>query len=151
MRVRTSWTIRKPVASVWELLCNSKMHMSPSCPIYAIGAPTPVECRLPDGAGSPGAPRQCVSTHGIINQEIIEWVPPTKLSFRMDQTDMRFHECVSHLQDTFDLRSKTEQTTRVTRTTKLSLRAVRGWLSAPLIWLSLKSIHRYVFQNWANS
>jgi len=123
------------------------MRLPPRCPVFRLGAPTPVQCRLPEGSGGVGAARQCVSEQGVVRQRITVWEPPGRLAFRMEETDLFFDRFVDGLDDTFELAPRGSGTL-ITRTTRVSVR--RGLAAVLLLplWVGLKAVHRYVFRNW---
>lgn len=148
MVVRTQTTVPLPVDSVWPLLCDSRVTLKPRCPVLYLGVPKPVECRLPDGGGE-GAPRQCVSEQGAIQQRITEWTPPTRLAFHMEHTDLAFARCVSRLSDDFELQPVgAGRETWLTRTTRVKIRGKCRWVKQAAVYVGLKAVHRHVFRAW---
>lgn len=149
MLVRTTTTLNRPGESVWPMLCDSRILLKARCPVFRLGAPRPVECRLPDGSGAPGAARQCVSEQGSIEQVITEWAPPSRLAFRMERTDLTFGRCVRDLSDTFELQPAAggERTTLV-RTTQVTVIGRMRCAKQAAVYIGLKTIHRFVFKNW---
>jgi uncharacterized protein YndB with AHSA1/START domain len=149
MLVRTTTLVRRPPEAVWPLLCDSRITSTPRCPVFRLGAPTPVECRLPAGPGEVGASRQCVSDQGVVHQRITEWSPPARLAFRMERTDLPFGSCVSALSDTFELTPAAGgRATRLTRTTRVEVRGRLRWARALAVGIGLKAVHRFVFRDW---
>lgn len=147
MIVRTRQTLTHPASAVWPLLCESQMDGTPPGFGSRLGLPRPVRCHLPDGHGGVGSERECVSDRGRVRQRILEWDPPKRLSFRMEQTDLSQLRPVDRLIDTFDL-EESSAGTRVVRTTHVGFRApVAPWTRA-LLFLGLRRVHRYVFRNW---
>src|SRR5690606_33498324 len=83
MLVRTRTVLPRPAESVWPLLCDSRVTLTPRCPVFRVVVPRPVECRLPEGsvarepAGSvcpvSGA---CAYVQGSIRRRLTEWGPP---------------------------------------------------------------------------
>jgi uncharacterized protein YndB with AHSA1/START domain len=144
--VRTRQTFAAPAGTVWALLCNSRMDDASSL-WFKLGVPHPVECRVPDGHGGVGSERECVSDQGIVHQRILEWVPESRLSFRMEDTDLRFRRYVSGIVDTFDLVA-TGTGVSVTRTTRVSAKGRFRIFRKVALFFSLMQVHRYVFRNW---
>lgn len=135
--------------SVWSLLYDSRIEQKSWCPVFCLGAPQPVECRLPDGVGHEGAARQCVSEQGSIQQRITEWTPPVRLAFHMEHTDLAFTRCVSGLSEEFEvLPLAAGKATLLTRTTRVEIRGRFGCLKKVAVFVGLKAVHRHVFRAW---
>lgn len=119
----------------------------PGAPLFKLGVPQPIQCRLPGGEGGVGKERECVSDQGVVHQRILEWVPPRRLSFELESSDIPFASHVEEMVDVFDLATDASGV-EVTRQTSFSpkgpFRLLRGWLMA----LGIKQVHRYVFRNW---
>ncbi len=148
MIVRTEFLFRNDPERIWPRLCHATMDTRRPC-LFRFGIPKPVECRLPSEHGEVGATRECVSDHGTIQQRILEWVPPARLKFEMVSTDLDFRRHVDTLVDTFELRPLGPESTLVIRTSELRLHGPLAWIRAPGLWIGMKQVHRYVFQNWA--
>jgi hypothetical protein len=148
MRVRTSVVIGKPAATLWPLLCDSRMDPRMPC-FFRLGIPKPVECRLPDGEGRAGARRECVSQRAVVHQRITAWEPARRLQFHMEDTNLHFRPCVSALREEFLLEPLDSERTRLTRTTDLTTTGALPWAKAMIMAVGLKCVHRYVFRNWA--
>lgn len=149
MLVRTRTVLPRPAESVWPLLCDSRVTLTPRCPVFRLGVPRPVECRLPEGVGGEGALRQCVSDQGSIRQRITEWRPPRRLTFHMEHTDLAFARCVDGLTDQFELRPLRAGTaTLLTRTTRVEIRGRFRCLTQAAVYVGLKAIHRHAFRAW---
>ncbi len=147
MIVKTTWHFRESPEVVWPLLCNSRMEPTHSC-LFGLGVPQPKECRLPEGPGSVGSTRQCISDRGTIEQRILVWDEPRRLAFRMEQTDIYFKPCVPTIVEEFSLTPTDAGGTRATRTTRLE---IIGWFrtaKGAMLWFGLKKVHRFVFRNW---
>ncbi|WP_250007773.1 hypothetical protein [Actinoplanes sp. M2I2] len=147
MMVRTRWSVPQSPSQMWPALCDSRVELTPRCPVFYLGTPRPQECRLPAGPGEVGATRQCVSEQGVIRQRIDVWEPPARLAFHMEETDLCFDRFVDRLGDTFELVPEGAGT-RVTRTTTVSVRNRFAAVLYPALWVGLKSVHRFVFRNW---
>ena len=148
MIVRTRQKFRCAASTVWPLLLDSQMDLS-SPLMFRLGVPRPLSCRLPRGKGGIGGERECVSDQGIVHQRILEWEPPVRLTFRMEQSDLPQLHSVPELVDTFDLFPGADpQRTVVTRTTQVRIRGPHASWSTFLLFLGLKQVHRYVFRNW---
>lgn len=147
MIVRTATLLRRPPEEVWPLLCSSAMDRDRPC-LFRVGVPKPVRCMLPDGEGSVGARRECVSDQGRVRQRITRWDPPAALAFEMLETDLPFASLVVGIEDTFEL-SKAPCGTAVLRTTKIDVKRAASVFAPLLLFLGLKQVHRYVFRNWA--
>ena len=151
MRVRTTWKIDATPEQLWPLLCGSKMTVVSRSPLFRMGLPRPVECALPNGEGSVGATRQCTSASGQIEQQIVLWEPPTKLQFVMVKTDLPLRHFVKEIVEDFELaKSDLTASTSITRTTNLKFKPGGYFLAAPLFAIGLKTVHRFVFRNWAS-
>ncbi|WP_433383151.1 hypothetical protein ACQPZX_20575 [Actinoplanes sp. CA-142083] len=147
MIVRTRWTMPHSRDELWPLLCDSAVELTPRCPVFYLGTPRPTECRLPEGPGEVGASRQCVSQQGVVRQRITAWDPPARLAFHMEETDLCFSRFVDRLEDVFEL-SPEGSSTRITRTTTVSVRSHFAAVLGLPLWVGLKSVHRFVFRNW---
>ncbi len=66
----------------------------------------------------------------------------------MIETDIYFRNCVSAIEDTFELAPSSGGGTSITRTTRFSVIGRFAWFKGMLIAAALKHIHRYVFRNW---
>jgi hypothetical protein len=144
--VRTTRQFSCPASAVWPLLCDSRMD-GPRAPLFRLGVPQPIQCRLPGGEGGVGRERECVSDQGVVHQRIFEWVPEQRLSFRMESSDIPFATHIDEMVDRFDLvagAKGVEVTRRTSFSPKGPLRLLRGWFFA----LGIKQVHRYVFRNW---
>jgi len=146
MVVRTRQSFPCPANAIWSLLCNSRMDGTSKL-LFRLGVPQPVQCRVTDGHGGVGSERECVSDQGVVHQRILEWVPNQRLSFRMERTDMNFQKFVREIGDTFDI-VPTGVGVVVTRTTRVSTIGRFQVFRRIGLFLGLKQVHRYVFQNW---
>lgn len=146
MAVATTWHFQFPASSLWPLLCNSKMVQGGS-PIFKLGIPLPLECRLPEGEGGAGSERECVSDKGTIHQRIVTWEPEKKLSFKMEKADFEILSGVTGIEDTFDLIPSDHEVT-VTRTTVVELSGSILFMKKIRLFFGLRQVHRFVFQNW---
>jgi len=147
MIVQTSCRISASANTIWPLLCNSRMEATQSC-LFGLGVPQPEQCRLPDGNGGVGSTRQCISDRGTVEQEILIWDEPRRLSFRMKKTDIYFRQFVHEILETFDLTPVDDATTKLTRTTNVTLRGRLQFVKHLLLLVGLKKVHRFVFRNW---
>lgn len=147
MIVRTTWHFRQSAEVIWPLLCDSRMQAS-HAPLFKFGLPQLRQCSLPDGEGGVGRRRQCDSNQGSIRQTILAWEPPFRLAFEMTDSNLPLRRYVTKLVDEFDLRTETNGETTITRTTHIEiggrLALIRRWF----VWIGLRQIHRFVFQNW---
>ena len=150
MIVRTSRLFLCPASAVWPLLCNSQMEDS-TTPLFGLGVPRPVRCRLPDGQGGVGSGRECVSDRGVVRQRILIWDPEKRLSFRMEDTDIWFRSFVREIVDTFDLAELNGSHVRITRTTEVTMKGRFRPVKACLLFVGLKHVHRFVFESWRRS
>ncbi len=147
MIVKTRWRFSRPPEVVWPLLCGA--HMEPARGwLFRFGLPQPRECRLPSGEGGVGGSRQCESDQGVIDQRILTWDPPRRLSFRMEDSDIPRLSWVSEIVDDFHLVPTEAGGTTATRTTRVRTAGRLRWMKAVLLWVGLKQIHRFVFKNW---
>jgi hypothetical protein len=144
--VRTRHSFACSPGTVWDLMCNSRMEDSPSL-LFRLGVPQPVQCRVTDTNPGVGSERECVSDQGVVHQRILAWAPGKTLSFRMERTDLPFRSYVRELVDTFDLTASGGKVA-VTRTTRVSIRGRFRLYRRIALHVSLKKVHRYVFQNW---
>lgn len=151
MRVQTTRRLLMSIDETWSRLCRSRMHQPARCPVFYLGVPKPVECRLPDGEGRVGATRECVSDKGSIRQEILVWNAPDELSFRLVETDLIVRHFVAVIEENFRLRALRNGRTEVTRTTTVEMRGGVRRLASPFVRVALMSVHRYVFKNWAST
>jgi hypothetical protein len=149
MIVRTRFRLPGDPREVWPLLCESAMDRSQPC-LFRLGAPKPVECRLPSGPGAVGARRECISDQGRVGQRIVRWEPPSLLAFEMVETDLFFGRYLDAIEERFDLVARGRETA-IVRTTKLTIKPQTGGLRRLLLRIGLKRVHRYVFRNWAAS
>ena len=147
MIVQTSCQINAPADTIWPLLCNSRMEATQSC-LFGLGLPQPVQCRLPDSDGGVGSTRQCISDRGIVEQQILIWDEPKRLSFRMEKTDIYFRKFVREIVESFDLVPTDASTTKLTRTTNVTLHGRFQLVKRLILFIGLKKVHRFVFRNW---
>jgi hypothetical protein len=146
LTVRTRREFSRPAGTVWPLLCNSRMEAS-FLPLFKLGVPRPVECRLPGGQGGVGSERECVSDQGVVHQRILAWSPEKHLSFRLEQTDLSFQKYVGEMVETFDL-VPTASGVMVTRMTRVWVRGHFSFLKKVVLFLGVKQVQRFVFRNW---
>ncbi|HEY3201132.1 MAG TPA: SRPBCC family protein [Actinomycetes bacterium] len=151
MRVTSKVDFPAPAAAVWPLLCDSQMTLPHRCPVFCLGTPRPVQCRLPDGVGEAGASRECMAVEGSVQQEITLWEPPHRLVFRMVGTDLCQRHVCAAVEERFELSSTPSGGTTVTRSTHVSMRPGPRRLPTPGVYVGLKSVHRYVFRNWRDT
>ena len=78
------------------------MEATQSC-LFGLGVPQPEQCRLPDSDGGVGSTRQCISDRGIVEQQILIWDEPKRLSFRMEKTGIYFRKFAREIVESFDL------------------------------------------------
>jgi hypothetical protein len=124
--------------------------MDPRIPcFFRLGIPKPVECRLPDGVGGVGARRQCVSDRGVVQQRITHWEEQRVLRFQMEDTTLYFRPCVGAILEEFVLEPVGAGSTRVTRTTDITVSGVGRLAKEAVMWGGTKCVHRFVFKNWA--
>jgi hypothetical protein len=149
LTVRTSRILPRPIDEVWISLCDSRMQLPYDSPLFCMGLPKPVECRLPEGPGGVGAKRECVSVDGVVHQEITQWHPPQRLAFRMIETDLIQRHVCKEIIEQFDLEDAGDGMTRITRTTEVTMRSGVRRCAGIFVRLGLKNVHHYVFKNWA--
>jgi hypothetical protein len=126
------------------------MVLPARCPVFYLGAPQPVACRVPVGKVEAGAERQCVSAQGVVSQRITQAQPGRLLAFHMEDTELRFRSCVTELSDVFELAAVGDGTaTRVVRTTRVQVRGRVRALKHGILFVALKAVQRFVFRNWA--
>jgi len=116
--------------------------------VFCLGTPRPVQCRLPEGVGEAGAPRECIAVEGLVLQQIILWEPPHRLVFQMVGTDLCQRHVCAAVEEHFELCSTRSGGTTVTRTTHVTMRPGPRRLATAGVYVGLKSVHRYVFRNW---
>ena len=116
---------------------------------FRLGIPKPVECKLPDGNGGVGARRQCISDRGVIQQRITHWQKDEILRFQMEDTNLYFRPCVTGIIEEFVLEPIGPRRTRLTRTTDIQVTGCCRHLKQWIMCVGMKSVHRYVFKNWA--
>jgi hypothetical protein len=147
MKLTTTKTFDASPEQLWPLLFNSKMNDRHPC-YFLCGLPKPLECRLQNDQGGVGATRECVSDKGIIKQNILEWEPDKKLKFELRETNIYFGPCVDSIVETFEIKQINHQQSSITRSTEFIVKsALKPFISIPM-FIGLKSIHRYVFNNW---
>lgn len=146
--VTTRVRLGAPPMTVWPLLFDSRMDRAPRCPVFALGTPRPVECALPNGNGGVGAERECRSASGVVHQRITAWTPGEELAFHMENTDLAFARCVDGISEQFTLEPADKRSTRLARTTTVTVRGAFPRVKATLIYVGLKAVHRYVFASW---
>lgn len=147
MIVTTSWRFAQSPETIWPLLCNSRMEPTSSC-LFGLGLPQPQQCQLPSGQGGVGSTRRCISDRGVVEQTILVWEEPRHLAFSMDRSDLYFRSCVISIVDDFELARTVEGGTQATRTTSVQVIGWFRWLKQIALWVGLKKVHRFVFQNW---
>ncbi|MBM81029.1 MAG: hypothetical protein CMJ78_10605 [Planctomycetaceae bacterium] len=123
------------------------MEETKSC-LFGLGVPQPEQCRLPEGPGGVGSTRQCISDKGMIEQLILVWDEPLRLSFKMERTDIYFRKCVEEIVENFELVAIDEKTTKITRTTNVKLKGFLVSVKSLFLFVGLKKVHRFVFKNW---
>jgi hypothetical protein len=146
--ITTRTRLGAPPTTVWPLLFDSRMDRAPRCPVFVLGAPRPVECALPDGHGGVGAERECRAATGVIHQRITAWSPGEELAFQMENTDLAFAPCVDGINELFTLEPTGCSSTRLVRTTTVTVRGALPAAKATVMYVGLKAVHRYVFASW---
>lgn len=146
LAVRSSQHFSCAADKVWPLLCDSKIEGRIS-PLFLLGVPQPLQCRLPEGHGGVGSARECESDQGVVHQRILEWLPERRLSFRMEETDLPMRRFVQDMVDTIDL-VPMDPGLEVTRTTTLRLKGPHRFLKKCLLFVGVKQVHRHVFRGW---
>jgi hypothetical protein len=146
LTIRTTRRFPPPAAKAWSLICNSRMDGS-STLLFKLGVPQPLRCEIPEGQGGVGCERECVSDQGVVHQRILIWEPEKCLSFRMERTDLSFQRYVREIVERFDLVA-TYAGVEVTRTTRVWTKGRWQPLKQLALFVSLKQVHQYVFQNW---
>ncbi|MEZ0230613.1 MAG: SRPBCC family protein [Planctomycetota bacterium] len=145
MKITTTIEIPAAPEAVWPLLYGSKMTIKAPLLLRLVGI-EPKACRLVEGRGE-GARRQCLTGDGAMNQRITEWKENEVLAFRMESETVGL-KWVEALDDRFTL-ERTGEGTRLTRTTNVKLAGMCRPFKALAIFVTLKKIHRYVFENWS--
>lgn len=146
--ITTRTRLGAPPMAVWPLLFDSRMDRAPRCPVFALGAPRPVECALPAGQGGVGAERECRAATGVVHQRITAWNPGEELAFQMENTDLVFARCVDGISELFTLEPSGSCSTRLARTTTVTVRGAFPAVKATVMYVGLKAVHRYVFASW---
>ena len=147
MRVKTSWIISRPLEEVFHSLYDSRMEVKPGIFTFSLFTLRPVQCRVPTGEAGVGQTRECISDRGVIYQRITSYTPYEHFSFVMEETTLPVVKCtISSIEEDFVLREV--EAVEITRTTHIALQP--GWrrIFSPLVYLGIKSVHRYVFRNW---
>jgi len=148
MRVRSTRVLAVPIEDLWPMLCDSRMSEPHRSPLFRLGLPRLVECRLPDGEGGIGRHRECMAANGSVHQEITVWEPPSRLEFRMTRTNLVHRWFFASMVEEFRLVAVGGGATRITRITTGRIKP-HLYLLCPFFKLGLKEVHRYVFRNWA--
>jgi hypothetical protein len=147
MRLSTTQYFEAKPDVLWPLLFRSKMDDKHPC-LFLCGLPKPVECRLKSNKGGVGNIRECVSDKGVIEQEILIWEPNKRLKFELKETDIYFGPCVKSVVEDFEISVVNNRRSLIKRTTDFKLVSVLNCLASIPMFIGLKAIHRYVFQNW---
>ncbi len=144
MKITTTIDLSATPEAVFPLLYGSRMSLPAPLLLRATGI-EPRACRLVEGRGE-GARRQCLTGTGAMDQRITEWREGEVLAFRMERETIGLR-WVTALADRFTL-ERTAKGTRLTRTTDVTLGGMCPCAKALLVYITLKQIHRYVFENW---
>jgi hypothetical protein len=148
MKLTTTKIFTASPEALWPLLFGSKMDDKQPC-YFLFGLPKPVECRLKNNMGGVGQTRECVSDKGTIQQIILEWEPNKKLKFKLLETDIYFGPCIESIVETFEIKPVNVHQTAISRETEFKIiPGANFFISIPML-IGLKSIHRYVFNNWS--
>ncbi len=150
VKVRTATVLPAPPETVWPLLYDSRMVLPARCPVFHLGTPRPVECRIPDGIAEAGARRECVSVEGVLSQRITDARPGRRLAFHLEHTELGFRRFVTELGDVFELTPvRAGAATRIVRTTRVRVGGRARVLKYGALFVGLKAVQRFVFRNWA--
>jgi len=149
VRVRTECPFPATVEKLWPLLCDSRVDRR-SALLSFLHVPQPIRCRLPGGAGGVGEERECESDQGLVHQRILEWVPRSRLSFRMERATLPQRGWIEGMSDEFDLVPQGAGSL-VTRTTQVRVRGRFRIIKGFLLILGLRQVHRIVFRSWRSS
>lgn len=147
MYVQTSTLLPTAPNAVWPLLCHAQMDEQTPC-LFQLGVPKPMECHLVSSGGSVGAERRCISNQGTIHQRITQWEENRRLSFVMERNTLPTGHWLQSIDEQFDLQQSKPGYTRVTRTTHFVTKGPLRHLLSLLVWVGLKTVHRYVFRNF---
>lgn len=141
--VSTSIRIAAPMEKVWTYLCDASMPTAaPWC--FRFGVPTPRECTIVGETSGVGAHRQCRTSKGFIDQQITEWVPPTRLTFVARSDTIGMYKHVKSMQDTFLLEQAGNSGTLLTRLTRFESRGIFAPIKSWLFAITIRRLHRYV-------
>ena len=73
------------------------------------------------------------------------------LRFQMEDTTLYFRPCVNAILEEFVLEPIGSGSTRLTRTTEISVTGIGSYAKALVMCAGMKCVHRYVFKNWAEA
>jgi carbon monoxide dehydrogenase subunit G len=144
--ISTSIKVGAPPETVWSFLCDASMPTAaPWC--FKLGVPTPRECTIIGETGGIGAHRQCRTSKGFIDQQITEWIPPSRLTFVAKSDTIGMYKHVRTMQDTFLLEHDGDGTT-LTRMTQFETVGFLAVLKGLLFKLTVRQLHRYVMEGF---
>lgn len=147
VEVTTSVLVRAPAERVWKFLCDASMPTAaPWC--FKLGVPTPRECTIVGETTGLGAHRQCRTSKGFIDQEIVEWTPPRRLTFIAKSDTIGMYKHVESMTDTFLLEDEDTMSTRLTRLTQFETKGFFASVKAWLFRLTVRRLHRYVMEGF---
>ncbi len=93
----------------------------------------------------------CPRNRGKPREVVKKWVQKDNVSLIAERFYNVSPSCVTSIEESFDLAEHGTRHTKITRTTTFQVQGRFRFLKSLLIWLGLKTVHRYVFQNFAQN
>lgn len=84
----------------------------------------------------------------FIDQQITEWVPPSRLTFVANSDTIGMYKHVKTMRDTFLLERVGDSVTRLTRLTDFETKGSFASIKAWLFGMTVRRLHRYVTEGF---
>lgn len=147
MLIKSKWTFDCSPEHVWPHFLHAKMdHTRP--PLFRLGVPKPISCKVLEGDGAVGNTRQCTTDRGTIDQQILVCEENQRLRYRMIRSTVWCRTWVGALEDEFMLTPLEGNRTAVERRTEFRAAGRFRLLKQIALWAALRQAHIYASRNW---
>lgn len=141
--VQNSVVVNASPDRVWDsMLSFDSLQVSKPALMY-VGLPIPERCTL-QGRGV-GATRTCYFDVGYIQETIVAWDPPHRMTLAIDRTHMPGRHWLSFENAEYTLQPN-GSATLLTRTTTVASRLHPAWYWRPLERLGVEEEHEYILR-----
>lgn len=145
MIIRTVLITKKSRSDIWSGITHAEMIL-PKPFLFRVGIPLPKKCEILTYSNGIGTVRKCTSDRGHVIQKITKFAVNRELEFHMEFNTLDIPCDIQSMSDNF-LISEVGRHSQVIRTTNIKLLNDRLGLKSMGVWMGIKSVHRYVFNN----